>query len=298
MKLSFKRYLIKEGGKATAEWRTERALPADVKKAVQFVSDTIGEPLDELVQNLLGTSRLTYFGKKSSSGDIDIAVNSKKFPDFDKKMQQSVSGQGQYNTGTKVGSYAVDVGNGKKVQVDLMSATSVELAKFMYHSSEGENSKYPGAVRNIMLMTLTMFMREDGKDFIVKVDDEIIARASRSLKLDTGLERLFKVAKKRKDGEGRVKSLDKVSPDELELELKTIDPDKIGKFEKDPDIISNPDKIAQFFFGKNVTAKDIMTAEDVSKLINEKFKGERLAKIKDTIKKQLKKSNFPVPSEL
>ena len=297
MKLTFKRFLIKEGGNATAEWKTKRAFPGDVKKALELTATALGVKVADLSQSLLGTSRLTFANKKSSSGDIDIAVNNKNFPDFHEKMQQLVGQQGVYNTGTKVGSYAVDVGS-KKVQVDLMFVDSEDLAKFSYYSSEGENSAYPGAVRNIMLMTLATFMLEDGKDFVIKNEDEIIARASRSLKLNVGLERLFKVAKKRKDGEGRVKSLEKVSPDELEQELKDIDPDKIGKFEKSPAVINDPDEIAHFFFGKNIFAKDIMTAEQVAKLINKKFSGSTLADVKKQIKYQLEKSEFVVPKEL
>lgn len=297
MKLSFKRFLIKEGGKATAEWHTKRAFPEDVKNAVSKVAKALGLNEKELAKNLLGTSRLTYHNKKSSSGDIDIAVSSKNFPDYHEKLQQLVGGQGLYNTGTKVGSYAVDVG-GRKVQVDLMFVASEELAKFTYYSTEGEDSKYPGAVRNIMLMTLATFIIEDGKDFVIKDEDEIIARASRSLKLNVGLERLFKVAKKRKDGDGRVKSLEKVSPDELEDELKDIDSTKVGKFDKTPDVIDSPDEIAHFFFGKKVFAKDILTAEAVAKQINQKFADQQLSEIKKRIKDQLEQSGFEAPSEL
>lgn len=298
MKLSLKRFLIKEGGKATAEWNTGRGNQADVKHAVKIVANALGVKQEELAKNLLGTSRLTYNGEKSSSGDIDIAVNSKNFPDYNKKMQQLTGGQSVYNTGTKIGSYAVEIPGGKKIQVDLMFVDSEELAKFMYHSSEGVGSDYAGAIRNIMLMTLATFMIEDGKDFVVKDGDEIIARASRSLKLDVGLERLFKVAKKRKDGEGRVKSLEKVSPDELEDELKDIDSSKIGQFKKSADIIDSPDEIAHFFFGKNVFAKDIMTAEDVAEKINKTFTGQKLEDVRAKIKEQLEKMGFEVPSSL
>lgn len=298
MKLSFKRFLLKEGGKATAEWDTKRALPKDVKKVVTLVSKALSLDQKVISDNLLGTSRLTFSDKKSSSGDIDIAVNEKNRQKYHEAMMQLVGGMGLYNTGTKVGSYAVDVGN-KRVQVDLMFVKSEDLAKFTYYSSEGEASKYPGAVRNIMLMTLATFILEDGKDFVFKnSDDEIIARASRSLKLDVGLERLFKVAKKRKDGEGRVKSLEKVSPDELDHELKDINSSLIGKFEKSSNIINDPDEIAHFFFGAKVFAKDIMTAEDVAHQIHSKYKGKDLESIRTAIKEQLDKSGFETPKEL
>jgi hypothetical protein len=169
----------------------------------------------------------------------------------------------------------------------------------MFHSSEGDKSKYPGAVRNIMLMTLTSKLLKPNMDFVVRDDEgNIIAKASKSLKLNVGLERLFKVAKKREDGNGRVKSLDKVDPDVLEKELEEIKPELIGKFSKNPDIVNDPDEIAKYLFGKNAKATDIMTAEQVAEQINKKFSGDKLLKIKEAIKEQLKKSNFPVPSEL
>ena len=45
MKLSFKRFLIKEGGKATAEWNTKRAFPEDVKTAVAKVAKALDRHL-------------------------------------------------------------------------------------------------------------------------------------------------------------------------------------------------------------------------------------------------------------
>lgn len=296
-KLSFCRFLLKEGGKATAEWGTERVLTVDMKEAISKISKALSIDESELSSHLIGTSRLTYNKIKSSSGDIDIAFKSEDPQKTHEKMMQLCSDRGLYNTGTQVGSYALEV-NGKKVQVDLMFVDSVDFAKFMYHSSEGEKSEYPGAVRNIMLMTLVAGILENGKDFVLKQDGEIIARASRSLKLNVGLERLFKVAKMRKDGTGRTKSLEKVTPAELETELKDLDPSKVGSFDKDPDIINNPDSIAKFIFGNNAAATDIMTAEQVSALINSTFSGSKLEKIKANIIKQLEKSKFPVPKEL
>jgi hypothetical protein len=39
------------------------------------------------------------------------------------------------------------------------------------------------------------------------------------------------------------------------------------KFSPDPDIITDPDAVAQFLFGEGVKAKDIMTAEQVIRQI-------------------------------
>lgn len=288
-----------EGGNATKEWKTERVTRSDLDEVLTIISNTLQMDKKELADNLLGSARVLYMNKKKDAGDIDFAFSKHKKQEINNKMKSLTNNQSVYNTGTKIGSYAVEVKGGKKVQVDFMFVDSPDFAKFMYYSAEGINSSYPGAVRNIMLMTLVTFIQEEGKDFVSKSKEgDIIARASRSLKLDTGLERLFKVAKERKDGNGRVKSLEKVSPEELEKELKQIDPSLIGKFEKNPDIISDPEKIASFLFGKNVKAKDIMTAEHVSSLINKTFSGEELKNIKEKIKKVLSDSELPVPKEL
>lgn len=288
-----------EGGKATKKWRTERATKSDVKKVVELIAQALKKDKEEIAQNLLGTSRLTYQGHRKSSGDIDITLSDKNFSGTHREILKLAAGRGLYNTGTKVASYAIDVGNGKLVQVDLMPAGSLELSKFMHYSTEGVDSKYKGAVRNIILMTLATFILEEGKDFVIKDEEgQIIARASRSLKLDVGLERLFKVAKMRKDGQGRVKNPEKVSPDELEHELDQIEPTRVGKFVKSADIINDPDQIAHFFFGKKVFAKDIMTAEQVIDLIKKKYRGPQLKEIITAIKDQLKQQEFEVPSEL
>jgi hypothetical protein len=299
MKTTLLEFLITEGGKATEKWGTSRATKKDIEQVLKVISQASGISIDDLTQNLLGTSRLTLQGKRSSSGDIDLTISSKNFPEIHRNLSKQVHNRAVYNTGTKVASYAIETQKGKLVQVDLMPSDKPEFSHFMYFSSEGDKSKYKGAVRNIMLMTLATFILEKGKDFAIRDEEgHIIARASRSLKLNVGLERLFKVAKMRKDGKGRTKSLTKVSPEDLDNELQKIDPSKIGAYDQSPDIVNDPDKIAHFFFGKSVNAKDIMTAEQVAKQINDKYSGKELKEIKEKIKDELTKSNFEVPTEL
>ena len=298
MRTTFKLFLI-EGGNATKEWGTKRVTRKDIDDVLKILSAALSIDKKELEDNLLGTTRLTYANLRKNSGDIDIAVSRSKKSKFLPIIKQISNQQVVDNTGTKVCSFVVTTSSSKPVQVDMMFTENPNFAHFIYHSSEGENSKYPGATRNIMLMTLATFILEIGKDFVVKNEkNEIIARASRSLKLDVGLERLFKVAKRRKDGQGRVKSLEKVSPDELESELKDIDSSRIGKFTKSPEIINDPDKIAEFLFGAGVKSSSIMTAEDVAAMIKKKFKGQKLKKIISAIKEQLTDNELEIPSEL
>jgi hypothetical protein len=291
MKISFKAFLL-EGGAATAKYDVQRATKADIEKALEIVGSALG--IQDIKERLLGSTELTLLGKKSDSGDIDIAIT----PDemdmeaADQKMLQLTNNQGALNKGTKVGSYAVDVG-GKKVQVDLMFVSNKEWAKFIYHSSEGNGSQYPGVVRNLLLMAVTRHTHVPGKDVIVKKNDEVIARASRAIKLDVGLERLFKMAKQKKDGTYS-KGMDKVEPEELKKHIDGLAGRDV-KFDPTPDIIDTPDEVAAWLFGPDTKAADIMTAEQVI----EKIKKHKNANvIINDAKKSLVDANVPVPKEL
>jgi hypothetical protein len=293
--ISFKQFLT-EGGHATEKYGTSRAKQADISAALKYVSPIIKIPEQELKSSLLGSTELTLLGKRESSGDVDIAVeiDGDNYSEINKKMLAAVDNNGYWNQGSKIGSYAVPV-NGKKVQVDLMFVSSKEWAKFIYHSADGRGSKYPGAVRNIILFTALSFVQEVGKDFVERdADGNITARASRSIKLDTGMERLFKRAKYNPKTGKTNKTLEKVTADELASHLKQVG--KNIEFEKDAGIINVPDKVAAFIFGDGVKAKDIMTAEDVIKQIKDKMEG--ADKILEKASKELKKNNLPIPTEL
>lgn len=294
--LSFKSFLMFEGGHATEKFGTSRAKQADIQAALKFVSNVIGVDESSLKDSLLGSTELTLLGKKEDSGDIDIAMELKdsNYADMHKKMMAAVNDEGYFNHGGKIGSYAVPV-NGKKVQVDLMFVNSKEWAKFIYHSAQGRGSKYPGAVRNIILFTALTFVQEPGKDFVERDEEgNVIARASRSIKLDAGMERLFKRAKiNTKTGKAN-KSLDTVTPDELDDHLR-----QLGKkidFAKEVDRIDIPDKIAEFIFGAGVKAQDIMTPENVIELIKTKMKNPE--KILAQARKELERNKLPIPDEL
>lgn len=291
--LTFKTFLL-EGGHATAKWETQRANQSDVKAALEFVSKTIGVPFNTLRNDLLGSTELTLLGKKKDSGDIDIAFSVKDADaeTIDEKMRAATNGEGGYNKGTRVGSYAVPV-NGKKVQVDLMFVNDKDWAKFIYHSSLGNGSKYPGAVRNILMFTALTKRQVPGEDFVLRDNDgNVIARASRSIKMDAGMERLFKVAKRSKTG-GFSKTLEKVAPDDVMSFLKQLG--KEIKFKADPEITTDPSKIVQFIFGKGVKPEDVKTAEQVIALIK---KQKDAAEILKAGKSELERLRMVVPEEM
>ena len=291
---SFKQFLL-ESGKATAAFGTSRATAGDIRAALKFVSRVLGIPYDDLENDLLGSTMITLGGKKEDSGDIDLAfsLEDSDVDSVNKKMLAAVDGEGKYNAGTRVGSYAVPV-NGKKVQVDLMFVRNKDWAKFSYHSSQGIDSQYPGAVRNIILATALAHTQEPGKDFVMRDDEgRVIARASRSIKLDAGMQRLFKMAKINPKTGKYSSTLEKVSPEDLEKFLK--DMGKYINFSHREEATDNPDDVAEFVFGKGVRAADIMTAENVIKRIK---KLKNSAEILSASREQLEKNKLPVPSEL
>jgi len=291
---TFKQFLT-EGGHATEKYNTERAKPADVKAALEFVSKALNIPYDTLKNDLLGSTELTLLGKKADSGDIDIAFSLKDTDaiQIDKQMKEATNGEGNYNAGTKVGSYAVPV-NGKKVQVDLMFVNNKDWAKFSYYSAIGRGSKYPGAVRNIILFTALAHTQEPGKDFVIRDEDgKPIVRASKSITMDAGMKRLFKMAKVNAKTGKYNKSLETVTGDDIEKHLKEIGKDI--KFSKDVEFTDNPDDVAKHVFGPNVKAQDLMTAENV---ITQIKKLKNANEILAAARSELTRLKMEVPEEL
>lgn len=292
--ISFRQFLI-EGGGATSKYNTERANQADVKTALTFVSKTLGIPFDTLQSDLLGSTALTLMGKKKDSGDIDIAfsLEDSDVNEINEKMLKAVNGEGAYNAGTKVGSYAVPV-NGKKVQVDLMFVNNKDWARFMYHSSQGNGSKYSGAVRNILMFTALAHTQEKGKDFVLRDENgKPYARASKSITMDSGMKRLFKMSKFNEKTGKFNKSIDSVTPDELEAQLK-----KLGKnvqFSKELEHTNDPKEIVQYIFGKNAKPEDVKTAEGVIALIKKMPNADEVIRAS---RKELERLKMEIPTEL
>lgn len=290
---TFKQFLT-EGGAATNEFNTVRATKADIEAALDFVSKHTGIHRKKLEGNLLGSTGHTLAGKKKDSGDVDIALEDGMFDrDSIVAKMTKATGMGKVHpTGGATYSFAVPVGGGRKVQVDLMFVASEKWARFGYHSAL--DSEHRGVVRNFLLVNVMKQMYEDGKDISVmdpKLDVEAV-RVRRGFKMDGGLERLFRVAPLRKDGKGRV-ALRKGTPEEVDAILKQLG--KKATFSRDADAILDPDKAAEFMFGKGVKASDILSAEQVIKQI---FKRPDHAVIfKDAIE-DIERADLPVPAEI
>lgn len=292
--ITFKQFLL-EGGKATAALGTVRANQEDMKNALKFVAKQTGVPISTLEDRLLGSARLTYKGVQKDSGDVDIAMNEKEIDreDVIEKMTFA-TGNKPHVTGGSTYSFAVPVQNNRKVQVDLMFVPNVEWAKFSHYASE--HSAHKSGVRNELLHSALKFSMEPDKDLRVKDSaGNDIVRASRAYKLDKGVERIFKVAPKRKDGKGRVKSVVQATPDEVQGTLDDIG--HSGKFSPNADTIQDPDVFAKLLFGQNVRGKDLMSTEQLIRLIK-KYKPNDADKIFKDAVRGIKRLNFNIPDEL
>lgn len=268
--ITFRQFLLLEGGKATAEHGTVRATKSDIEAALKFVSKTTGLQVQQLKDHLLGSTAQTLAGLKKDSGDIDIAmIDDEHRKDYEEKMTKAI-GIPPRKTGANVLSYAVPSTGDRRVQVDFMFVPDIEYAKFSYHSEPG--SKFKGAVRNLLIYSLVLNTPEVGKDVRIKdKDGNEVARASRSWQLDTGLKRVFKIAPLRKDGKGRTKSMVKATPEEVQAVAKEYG--YTGTISKEEDNIISPSKIATMLLGSGGTEKDLKTsAENLISIIKKKRK--------------------------
>jgi hypothetical protein len=302
---SFKNFLLMEGGNATKEYKTERANKDEIDVAIAFVADATGIHKDFLKSNLLGSGQVVLDGHKASAGDIDVAMPISEFDpkEIHKKIMAAVNDEGEFNSGTDVGSYAVPVSRSKKVQWDFMYVNSTQWAKFMYHSAEGHSSRYPGSVRNMLMMAIvseTLPKAFSTKDYDVYSDKndlrvydketgQEIIRASTAIKLSTGLERLFKIAPfSKRDPSKRNGSMEKVTPDEVRKELENIGINEID-FNPKADIVNDPDKVVKRLFGKNSKKEDFLTTEAVMQWcyenLTDKVRKEVFAKAAETLKR-------------
>lgn len=283
----------KSSGKSTAGLGTTRADASDIKSALAFVAKHTGIPLANLKANLIGSTQQTLSGAKKDSGDIDIAVEEGKYnrDEVIKKMLDATAQAEIHRAGAGVFSFAVPVISGRKVQVDLMFVPSEKWARWAFHSAP--DSRYKGAVRSLLLVNVMKQVFEPGRDLEIKENGQTVLRVRRSFKADVGLERLFKLAKLRKDGKGRTKSLAKVTPGEIRAELDRLGRD--DKFDPSPDPITDPDEAAALMFGEGTTAKDIMSVEQVVALIK---KRPDAALIFKNAMDDLREMNLQVPPEL
>lgn len=260
----------------------------DIPATIKYVSKISGIPQRDLY-------KLGSVEKSPTSGDIDLAidVNKHKIDSVHKKMVEALGEDNVVvNKGTKVYSYAVPIGGSseKKVQVDFMFVENIEWAQFAYYSA-GEESKYKGAIRTILLSSVAAALQEPGTDhFEYDENGEIIIRAGRTVELGKGLKRIFQYRPKDASGENYLKTMKSVPIDKF----KQMFPDVEIKGEDV--IIDDPKTVVQILFGEGTLVDDVKTTEQVLNLIKQKFnvaQQEKIFKVAKARAKQLKGIKLP-----
>lgn len=148
-----------EGGNifkdASGQAVTTRINQSDIAPTIQWLESITGLPL---VDNTLGS-----VGKKESSGDLDIAVDSNAISkdDLVAKLSQWVASKGEdpkawiKKSGISVHFLTPINGNVQTgfVQTDFMFGDDIEQMKFSLWSA-GDASKYSGADRNLLMSSI------------------------------------------------------------------------------------------------------------------------------------------------
>lgn len=281
---------LKEGGAAFKSKNVKRINKMDIPATIKYVSRIAGIPVKDL--HPLGS-----VGKQDTSGDIDLAVdiNLHNPESTHKQMLKALGDEaGVYNKGTKVGSYAVPIkGEGKDlVQVDFMYTPNPIWAQFSYFSA-GDKSKYKGVIRNVLLAAVAATLDEKGKDVFKYDGDELIVRVGRGIDMNVGLKRLFQMRPKKKSGEGYVKTMKRVTADDIRAAYPDLE------FDGSDLVIDDPKEAVMMLFGPSVEPSDVDTAEEVLALIK-RFPEERRDKVMKIAQNRMKeyKGKIAVPEEL
>ena len=284
--------ILKEGGAALKAAHVGRIEKSDIPTTINYVSKLSGIPEKDL--HILGSA-----GKSATSGDLDFGIDVNQFsPDKINSIMTDRLGKdnASYNKGFRIGSYAVpiagDEGKGR-VQVDFMFVDNPEWAKFSYFSA-GTKSKYKGAIRTLLLMGIAAALNEEGTDhFEYDPDGSIVIRAGRTLDLNKGLRRIFQYRPKKASGE-YMKSMKTISVDEFKKMFPDVNVSGGEVF------ITDPKKVLTILFGPGVKTKDVQTAEQVIKLIKQKFSKAKQEEIFLHVKQRAKSlgSKLVLPKEL
>jgi hypothetical protein len=289
---SFKQFLL-EGGAAMEKHGVGRATKADIDSVLSQLATTLSMSKEQLTKQLLGSTTLTLKGKQEDSGDVDVGFLKDKREEIVAAVEQHTGVEGR-KLGKSIVSFPFKTEGDKKVQVDLVFVPDMRWARFSHFASQ--NSKYKSGVRNELIHSTLKFSKVPGEDHI-HFDDEgnLIARASRSYNLEDGVKRVFKVSPKRKDGNGRVKTPISTTPEEVR---KAFDEEGVkATFSDKEDVVLDPNKLGELLFGKGVGGDDMLSTEQLIKLIKTKRKDDAEAILKDAVE-GIKRRSFEVPEEL
>lgn len=260
---------------------------SEIAATLKYIAQALNIPTKDL--HKIGST-----GKLKTSSDIDIALDSTKYDQSNLDSKLTAKYSSIPNDNSNESSYAIPIkGDESKgfVKVDFTYTPNTDWAKFAYHS-EGEGSRYKGAVRSVLLMGVASVLNKKGLDHLEYNGEDLIISAGRSLEMGTGLNRIFK---HRSGTDLSGKGYDKSVPIE---QFKKMFPDieiKGGQI-----IIDDPVKVVKVLFGSGVTPDDVRTGEQLLNLIKRKFDLATQEKIFNFAKKKAEsmKGKMRLPKEL
>jgi len=185
------------GGKAIKDVRPLKY--EELNSTYKWVQNNILPILGLESNDVIPTGSFLKKSKNQTYGDIDIAINAKKYLnegiEFNKislSIDLILKESGFETTllkGFDQVSVKIPINGDEKngfSQVDLMPTPDLKWAKFIYHSPNlaEDESKYKGAVRNALLMSL---VSEPSKDITKLFEGKIEEYNSLSIRFSTGL---------------------------------------------------------------------------------------------------------------
>lgn len=276
----FQKELFELGGNAFKNVVLSRINREDIDATLRYMAQKLNYPgldYEYFKNNLMGST-----GKKTTSGDIDIALNAKEFElgDISNHARKVLGDEYVSYQGVKGGQLNMawpiaGLPDNGRIQIDFVIGNP-EWLKFS-HWSPGDKSQYGGVYINTMLGVLSKMMKDyelwpDNADGTNR--DDRLARVGLAFDLEKGLHRQWKL--QRLKGQG----LSKVDPDYWETNVKLPPGEtKPPRFAR-TGMIDNPEAVVDILF-PGVKPSQIETFEDLWNVIKKhpKWKG-RLSEIK------------------
>lgn len=234
----------------------------DIDPTLEYVARIAKIPKEDLIA--LGSA-----GKKTRSGDIDVAIDSRHYApeDYERivdRLRKALGdGHSLYRPGFDTHAFAVPIAgdprNGR-VQIDL-KYNDASFLRFSHFSAEGERTQYKGAVRSFLLASLAASLYKEGQDVRYSEGGKVVVDVRWGLDVNAGLKRIYRMCKMRRDGAGRKKDLENVSPKEIRAEFPDLE------FDGRQRTITNPSRIVTRLFGPGVKPKDVETPEAIVALL-------------------------------
>lgn len=180
-------------------------------------------------------------GKRGKTGDIDIAVSGKSIDELIDFFAATYPNLQYKVLSNNILSIKGDVFDNIGIpcgacQIDLIVTDDIQFTEWMYYSPSKEESAFSGKYRNIMLSTICEFSRSDNDD---STYERFLLNYSTGLYLAT-----------------------------------YTDYGKTGKYLTVPKVLNrqfitkDPDEIVSYIFGREFSHRDVMTLDDIWKILN------------------------------